>query len=219
MNSHSNLFSYQNTRAVPVRSSNSSDAPWKTKQYGSSIVVHNYDDYESAPLFDKHPTVENDAGDEQCTWFGRLLQSGIKRMVEWLKQDATDYDEPGKELHERSKQTAASYVRRHFYDPLAISKLPNQYNAAILVGIAVGLWIVPFKFAIERGLDFIWDCMPTFLVKHGVFEHLGLPSYLYTVLIITAGCTLCGLLFEKIKKMPNQNSLLDDLAAKGSISA
>jgi hypothetical protein len=116
--------------------------------------VHDCED-ESALLRDKHLAVEKDAGDEQCTWFGRLVQSGIKRMPEWLKQDATDYDEPGKMLHERTKQTAASYVRRHFYNPLATSKLPNQYNSAILTGTTVGFWIVPFKFAIEQGLDFI----------------------------------------------------------------
>lgn len=221
--------SYQSISSSSI--SNSSDAPWKSKQYGSSIAVYIDEDVESF-LHKKHPSLEKDCDgdkddddDEECTWFGRLIRTGFRHVNQWLEQDAKvhDYEELRTGLWERQRQrTAALFVRRHLYDPtaaVAAKRLPNKYNAALIAGIAVGIWIIPFKFAIEIGLDLIWKHVPAFLQQHGVFESLGLPSYLYTAVIITLGCTLTGWQFERIKCMPSQNSLIDDMTATGRVSA
>lgn len=231
MNSrHTKWPSYQNRK---VLFSNSSDASRKTKHLVLAMVLCADDDDEEeadGSLLQKHSAADDDHDyrHTSMTWWGRFVHTKMKRLNHWLVQDAKedgpdDDDEPRLGGERWQSTTVASLVRRHLYDPIAAGgggghKLPNHYNAALLTGIIVGLWIIPFKFAIEEGLNLIWYHVPAFLVKHGVFESLGIPSYLYTTFIMTTGCTLCGWQFEKMKGMPNQNTLLDDMFTTGSIS-
>jgi len=223
--------SYQNTRLTATAQ----------PSYSSFAVKIEHPEHKDYVAFDVYQSQETETTDECSTthqdddddappsslspaitasWFHIFFTLFLGNTVQWLRQDSALYDELDKTVLERERRTVAACIRFWLYDPVAPqrNKIKNYYLMALCVGVAVGLRIVLFKQVVEWGLDFVWETVPEMLERWGVFGLLRLPSYLYVPMVVSTACVFCGVAFEKLNDMPDQNSLLQDLDQKGRIS-
>lgn len=175
----------------------------ETSSIASKVNVVNYGSLEAEAVQD----IERYGFKKSPSLSDRFVSPAVEKLHVMLQKDARDSENPG--------YTIIGMIRRFVYDPILMNQTWNQSaGRAILLGVCIGVLVGSWKLLIETGLDLIWADLPERLSDYEWFSE-SFFKYTYMPLVMSLGCGIAGLAFEKFDDLPDQNQLIDDLMECG----
>lgn len=136
----------------------------------------------------------------------------------WLLRHVHEDEATGKHYFE-DRYSLAELVRTMLYNPVApeFTSL-QQFNWAVLIGIFMGVFTAFWKSLIEKGLEFVWQTVPEFLLENGIFTDLdgAFPLYHYMWICPAIFSGILSYVFVVLpEKIPDQNAWIENVHSRG----
>lgn len=180
--------------------------------YGHDDEHSEYDDEDHVNSFEnRHKNTQSSS-----TFMNRVLH--MLDPTEFLISDAK-YDELGHPYFDEHSYTAAAFFRHFFYNPVApeFTSL-QQFDWAVIIGIAMGFFTAFWHWCIEAGVEFWWETVPTQLHAWGCFTELDgrFPLYHYMWILPSIFGAALSYSFANLQtKIPSQDDWIKNTHSVG----